>query len=81
MILSTCAKGIILSAPPAETMILSAPPTCEHALRVSARACPQAESIILSAGGTESMVLLVRAESIALSAGGAESVILERSQN
>jgi hypothetical protein len=37
---------------------LSAPPVCKHALRVSAQACPHAESIILSAGSAESMILL-----------------------
>ncbi len=76
MILSTHAKSIILSAPPAEGMILSASPACKPALRVSAQACPQADSIILSAGGAASMVLSARAESIVLSAGEAESVIL-----
>jgi hypothetical protein len=35
----------------ATSTILSAPPAREHALRVSTRACPHAESIILSAGG------------------------------
>jgi hypothetical protein len=76
MILSRCAKSIILSVPSAERMILSAPPARERTLRVNARACPRAESIILSAGGTESMVLSARAESIILSAGGTASMIL-----
>ncbi len=48
----------------------------KHALRVSARAFPHAESIILSAGGAESIILSACAESIILSAGGAESMIL-----
>ncbi len=76
MIISALAESIILSALPPESMILSVPPTRKRALRVSARACPRDESIILSAGGAESMILLARAESIILSTGGAESMIL-----
>ena len=65
----------MLSALPAESVILSAPPACERVLRGSARAC-QAESTILSAGGAESKILSSRAESIILSAGSTESMIL-----
>jgi hypothetical protein len=57
MILSVLTESIIFSALPAESMILSAPPTHESALRVSARACPQAENIILSEGGAECMIM------------------------
>jgi hypothetical protein len=57
------------------SMILSALPARECALRGSALAC-RAESIILSAGGAESIILSTQAESIILSAGGAESMIL-----
>ncbi len=56
-------------------MILSPLPAHERALRGSARAY-RAESIILSAGGGESMILSACAESIILSAGGAERMIL-----
>jgi hypothetical protein len=56
---------------------LSAAPA-RASLRVSGRACPHAESIILSAGGTESMVLSAHAESIILSALPAESMILSQ---
>ncbi len=62
----------------AMSTILSAPPTCKHALRVSTQACPHAESIILSAGGTESMILSARAESTILSVPPAESMILSQ---
>jgi hypothetical protein len=61
------AESIILLAPLAESMI---------SLSISARACPHAESIILSAGGAESMMLSACAESIILSALPAESMIL-----
>jgi hypothetical protein len=60
------------------SVILSAMPLQEHALRVSGQASPHAESIILSAGGAESMMLSVRAESIILSAPPAESMILSQ---
>ncbi len=53
-------------------------PPREHALRVSSQACPHAENIILSAGGTESMILSARAESIILSVPPAESMILSK---
>jgi hypothetical protein len=48
------------------SMILSVLPVREHALRVSTQACTYAESIILSAGGTEIMILSACAESIIL---------------
>ncbi len=57
-------------------MKLSALPPGKRALRVSGQACPHAESIILTAGGTESMILSLRAEGIILSAPPAESMIL-----
>jgi hypothetical protein len=50
IILSALAESIMLSVPPAECMILSAPPAEIYracALRVSAQACPHAESIRL----------------------------------
>ncbi len=48
-----------------------------HALTLRALLCPGwAESIILSAGSTEIMMLSASAESIILSAGGAESMML-----
>ncbi len=50
------------------SMKFSALPPRERALRVSGRACPHAESFILSAGGAESMILSSHAESIILSA-------------
>ncbi len=70
------AESIIPSAPPAESMMLSAR---GHARALALRALSRvgsAVSIILSAGGTESMMLSASAESIILSAGGAESMIL-----
>jgi hypothetical protein len=60
------------------SVVLSALPPHERALRVSGRACPHAESIILSAGGAESMILSARAESIILSVLPAESMILSQ---
>ncbi len=73
------AIGLMVSTSPltrvTTSMKLLALPPCEGALRVSARACPHAESIILSAGGAESMILSARAEGIILSAPTAESMI------
>ncbi len=60
------------------SMKLSALRPCECALRVSGRACPHAESIILSADGAENMILSSRTESIILSAPPAESMILSQ---
>jgi hypothetical protein len=60
------------------SMKLSALPPRERALRVSGRACPHAESIILSAGGAESMLLSSCAESIILSVLPTESMILSQ---
>jgi large subunit ribosomal protein L15 len=60
------------------SMILSALPLCKRALRVSHQACPHVESIILSAGISESMILSARAKSIILSAPPAESMILSQ---
>ncbi len=57
---------------------LSARPAREHALLDSGRACPHAESIILSVGGTESMILSAPAESIILSAPPTETMILSQ---
>jgi hypothetical protein len=57
-------------------MKLSALPPHKHALRVSGQVCPHTESIILSAGGAESMIISSCAESIILSAPLAESMIL-----
>ena len=62
--LSARAESIILSAPLAERMMLSA---CVES---------SAERIILSAGGVESMMLSARSESIILSAPPAESMML-----
>jgi hypothetical protein len=59
-VLRVHAESIILSGPPAESMIVTG--------------C--AESIIVSASGTESVMLSARIESIILSAGGAESMML-----
>ena len=73
------AIGLMVSTSPltrvTTSMKLLALPPCEGALRVSARACPHAESIILSAGGTESMMLSAWAESIILSAPPTESML------
>ncbi len=60
------------------SVVLSALPPHECALRVGGRACPHAESIILSAGGAESMILSARVESIVLSLPLAESMILSQ---
>ncbi len=72
--LSACAESIILSAPPAESMMLLA----WHArvLPLRARSCVGGtESTILLAGGAESMMLSALVESIILSAPPAESKI------
>jgi hypothetical protein len=60
------------------SVILSALPLHKRALRVSGQVCPHAESIILTAGGTESMILSACVESIILSAPPAESMILSQ---
>ncbi len=68
------AESIILSAPPAESMMLS---DQGHAPALTLRALLSAggaESIILSVGSAESMMLSASAESIILSAGGTESM-------
>jgi hypothetical protein len=79
--LSEHAECIILSALPAESIMLSA---LGHAhaltLRALSRACGT-ESIILSAGGAESMMLSACAESIILSASSAESMMLLTSES
>ncbi len=59
-------------------MVLSALPPHKCDLRISSLACPHAESIILSAGGAESMILSVRDESIILSEPPTESMILSQ---
>jgi hypothetical protein len=60
------------------SMIFSALPPHKRALRVSGRACPHAESIILSASSAESMILSACAGNIILSAQPAESMILSQ---
>ncbi len=76
MMLSERAESIILSAPPAESMMLSAQGHA-HALTLRALLCAGGtESIIFSAGSAESMMLSASTESIILSAGGAESMML-----
>ncbi len=60
------------------SVVLSALPPHEHALRVSGHACPHTESILLSAGGAESMILSARAESIILLLLPAESMIFSQ---
>ena len=63
-------------------MKLSVLPPREPALRVSGQACPHAESIILSAGGAETMMLSARGHAHVLTlrallrAGGTDSIIL-----
>jgi hypothetical protein len=79
MILSERAESIILSAPPAESMILSAILSrCAGSIILSVLLT---ESVMLSAPPTRERVprgsaQACRAESIKLSAGGAESKIL-----
>ncbi len=76
------AIGLTVSTSPSTratmSMKLSALPPHKRALRVSSQACPHAESIILSAGGAESMIPSLRAESIILSAPPTESMILSQ---
>ncbi len=60
------------------SVIFSALPPRERSLRVSGQACPHAESIILSVGSIESMMLSARDESIILSAPPTESMILSQ---
>jgi hypothetical protein len=65
------AVGLMVSTSPSTrattSMKLQALPPRKRALRVSGRACPHAESIILSAGGAESMILSAHAERVSYS--------------
>jgi hypothetical protein len=74
--LSDHAEIILLSALPAESVMLSAQ---GRTRMLTLRALPHvggAESIILLGSGAESMMLSESTESIILSAGGTESMML-----
>ncbi len=74
MLRQHCAIHRVTAVPSPNVIALR--PTAHCAAGVAHRCSGSAESIILSTGGAESMMLLARAESIILLAPPAESMIL-----